>query len=74
VSEARISHEDLERFAQGLAELRDKRLADAEKYPSLAERLKGEAEGYGFALGSLHNWSDGAYGQSWNEQDAEAGK
>jgi hypothetical protein len=72
MSEARMSHEDLEKFAARLAEMRDQAIADR-KDSSLYEYYAGEAQAFRLALLSLHTWSDGAYGESWDEQGEQKG-
>jgi hypothetical protein len=81
VSEAHISHEELERFVQTLVERRDEALADAksameeggEGSGSVVREYGARATAYRMTLSSLHTWSNGAYGQSL-EQQKEAGQ
>jgi hypothetical protein len=74
MSKARISHEDLELAVKALAEARDKELTSAKKFPQSAYCWEARAEGLRLAIALLHRRSHGAYGQSLEEQDAEAGK
>lgn len=74
---ARVSHERMERYVASLVEQRDEATADAEKFAAFRESARGYSERAGAfrqALSSLHIWSEGAYGQSRQEQRGQVAR
>jgi hypothetical protein len=76
MSEARISHEYLERYAQSLVNDRDEAAEQALKFPrdSVEGVLYNErVRSFQLALTYLHSWSHGNYGQTLDQQRTESG-
>jgi hypothetical protein len=72
MTEARMTHEQIEHLAATFAALRDSAARWADKYPASREEYLNRSEAYGGALHVLHVHSDGAYGQTVSEQQKEA--
>jgi hypothetical protein len=64
-----MSHEDIEAFVAQLVKERNQAVTNKDIHRTMADWYEGKAVEAKSALGWLHRFSNGAYGQPYGEQD-----